>query len=284
MSLSFEEFRERLSTPGGAASLGLTLTDAEGLQVSADESASRSWYDYWVSSAVPAVSDTTAPGVPAAAAAPEIAAPAQDAGGHDLSALRAAPPGSPASAPFGSPAPAPFGTAAAPVADAPARKSRTGLWVLLSILGALALIAVAVLVIALTTARHWTKVDVPEQPETFHTEEYETGRFDVAMDDVNLCFVDQPWSDCINAMAAEYDAVCADVELTAPATRVCDEYLAAIDDMRSQGTDGVVASLGSFGNLERTAETATREVSNEDYRPAETHEAVCYLGFLGECR
>jgi hypothetical protein len=267
MSLSFEEFRERLSTPGGSASLGLTLTDAEGLQVRADESASRSWYDYWVS--------TTAlvPDADVSAAS----STALGAGGHDLSALRATPAGSPMVVSFGSPA-------AELAPGSPARKSRTGLWVLLSILGALVLIAVAVLVIALTTARHWTKVDVPEQPETFHTEEYETGRFDVAMDDVNLCFVDQPWSDCINAMAAEYDAVCADVELTAPAARVCDEYLAAIDDMRSQGTDGVVASLGSFGNLERTAETATREVSNEDYRPAETHEAVCYLGFLGECR
>ena len=276
MSLSFEEFRERLSTPGGAASLGLTLTDAEGLQVRADESASRSWYDYWLSTAVPAVPDATAPGATAAAAAAETAAPAQDAGGHDLSALRAAPPGSPA--------PAPFSAAAAPVAGSPARKSRTGLWVLLSILGALVLIAIAVLVIALTTARHWTKVDVPEQPETFHSEEYETGRFDVTMDDVNPCFVDQAWSDCIDAMAAQYNAVCSDVELTEAAASVCTEYLSAIDDMRSQGTDGVVASLGSFGNLARTAELATRQVSNEDYRPAETHEAVCYLGFLGECR
>jgi hypothetical protein len=277
MSLSFEEFRERLSTPGGSASLGLTLTDAEGLQVRADESASRSWYDYWVSTTA-LVPDAMAH--EATDHAPDVSAAsstALGAGGHDLSALRATPAGSPLIVPFGSPA-------AALAPGSPARKSRTGLWVLLSILGALVLIAVAVLVIALTTARHWTKVDVPEQPETFHTEEYETGRFDVAMDDVNLCFVDQPWSDCINAMAAEYDAVCADVELTAPAARVCDEYLAAIDDMRSQGTDGVVASLGSFGNLERTAETATREVSNEDYRPAETHEAVCYLGFLGECR
>ena len=270
MSLSFEEFRERLSTPGGTASLGLALTDAEGIQVRADESASRSWYDYWVATAAPVAPDaaTHGPTAPASAVS-ETSAPPAGGGGHDLSALRAHPIGYPA---------------ADLVIDAPARKSRAGLWVLLSVLGALVLIAVAVLVIALTTARHWTKVDVPEQPETFHTEEYETGRFDVAMDDVNLCFVDQPWSDCINAMAAEYDAVCADVELTAPATRVCDEYLAAIDDMRSQGTDGVVASLGSFGNLERTPETATREVSNDDYRPAETHEAVCYLGFLGECR
>ncbi|MHC9045895.1 hypothetical protein ACYX8G_15020 [Microbacterium saperdae] len=269
MSLSFEEFRERLSTPGGAASLGLTLTDAEGLQVRADESASRSWYDYWTSSALPVVPDATTHDMAAAPAVSEPSAAAHGAGGHDLSALQATP------AAFPAPAPA-DGT--------PARKSRTGLWVLLSVLGALVLIAVVVLVIALTTARHWTKVDVPEQPETFHSEEYETGRFDVTMDDVNPCFIDQAWSDCIDAMAAQYDAVCADVELTEPATSVCTEYLAAIDDMRSQGTDGVVASLGSFGKLSRTAELATRQVSNEDYRPAETHEAVCYLGFLGECR
>lgn len=270
MSLSFEEFRERLSTPGGAASLGLTLTDAEGVQVHADESASRSWYDYWVALAVPAAPGATTQ----AATAPAVSdALPSGAGGHDLSMLR----DTATATPVGSPA-------AALVTDTPARTSRTGLWVLLSILGALVLIAVIVIVVALTTARHWTKVDVPEQPETFHTEEYETGRFDVAMDDVNPCFVDQAWSDCINAMAAEYDAVCAGVELTEPATAICAEYTSAIEDMRAQGTDGVVASLGSFGNLERTPETATREVSNEDYRPAETHEAVCYLGFLGECR
>jgi hypothetical protein len=276
MSLSFEEFRERLSTPGGAASLGLALSDDEGRRVRTDDSASRAWYDYWVSTTVPSGPDATTPGAATAPAASEATANGHGAGGHDLSALRASPAAFPGAAPFDPHAPTPAAT--------PARKSRTGLWVLLSILGALVLIAVVVLVVALTTARHWTKVDVPEQPETFHTEEYETGRFDVSMDDVNLCFVDQAWSDCIDAMAAEYDAVCADVELTDAATRVCDEYLAAIDDMRSQGTDGVVASLGTFGNLERTAETATREVSNEDYRPAETHEAVCYLGFLGECR
>ncbi|MCK2036592.1 hypothetical protein KZC51_10635 [Microbacterium sp. SSW1-49] len=275
MSLSFEEFRERLSTPGGAAALGLALSDDEGRRVRTDDSASRAWYDYWASTTVPSGPDAT-PGATAAPTASETTASGHGAGGHDLSALRAAPAAFPAAAPFDPGAPAP----AAP----PARKSRTGLWVLLSILGALVLIAVVVLVVALTTARHWTKVDVPEQPETFHSEEYETGRFDVAMDDVNLCFVDQAWSDCIDAMTSEYDAVCADIELTEAATRVCDEYLAAIDDMRSQGTDGVVASLGTFGNLSRTAELATRQVSNEDYRPAETHEAVCYLGFLGECR
>ncbi|MEV4667166.1 hypothetical protein [Microbacterium sp. LWO12-1.2] len=270
MSLSFEEFRERLSTPGGAASLGLTLTDAEGVQVHADESASRSWYDYWVALVVPAAPGAATQGATTPAVSEALPA---GAGGHDLTALRAAP----GAHSVGSPA-------AALVTDASARTSRTGLWVLLSVLGALVLIAVIVLVVALTTARHWTKVDVPEQPETFHSEEYETGRFDVAMDDVNPCFVDQAWSDCINAMAAEYDAVCAGVELTESATAICAEFTSAIEDMRSQGTDGVVASLGSFGNLERTPETATREVSNEDYRPAETHEAVCYLGFLGECR
>lgn len=190
MSLSFEEFRERLSTPGGAASLGLTLTDAEGVQVHADESASRSWYDYWVALVVPAAPGAATQGATTPAVSEALPA---GAGGHDLTALRAAP----GAHSVGSPA-------AALVTDASARTSRTGLWVLLSVLGALVLIAVIVLVVALTTARHWTKVDVPEQPETFHSEEYETGRFDVAMDDVNPCFVDQAWSDCINAMAAEY--------------------------------------------------------------------------------
>ena len=45
------------------------------------------------------------------------------------------------------------------------------------------LVLAAVVVYAFATARHWTKVDVPEQPETFHTETYETGKYILHMDD-----------------------------------------------------------------------------------------------------
>ena len=154
----------------------------------------------------------------------------------------------------------------------------------LSILGALLVIAAIVVIFAFATARHWTKTDVPEQPETFRSEKYETGRVDVTMDDVNPCSVNQDWTDCTNLMVATYTAACVDVELTETATLLCAEYSSAIDEMKAQDGDGYyVATLGSYGSLHQTPEIDTRQVSNDDYEPAVTHEAVCYLGFIGEC-
>jgi len=184
----------------------------------------------------------------------------------------------------GSPSFATAQYAGMPSDGAPAKKRNVGLWVTLSILGALLLIIAIVVVTAFTTARHWTKVDVPEQPETFHSEEYETGRYDVSMDTVDPCYVNQDWTDCTNLLQASYDANCAGVELTETATAICADYSNAISQMRAQDSEGAyVATLGTYGNLTRTPEIDTRQVSNDDYRPAETHEAVCYLGFLGEC-
>lgn len=137
---------------------------------------------------------------------------------------------------------------------------------------------------AFATARHWTAVDVAEHPETFHTEEYETGLYDVTMDDVNPCWVNQDWTDCTNLYVSSYNAACVGVQLTAAASTLCTQYASLIEDMKAQDGDGYyVATLGGNGNLHRTAERATREVSNNDYTPAQTHEAVCYLGFIGEC-
>lgn len=164
------------------------------------------------------------------------------------------------------------------------RKKRVGLWVTLSIVGALLLIAAIVVVFAFATARHWTKTDVPEQPETFHSEEYETGRYDVTMDEVNPCTVNQDWTDCTNLMVATYTAACADVELTETASLLCADYSDAIAEMKAQDGDGYyVATLGTYGTLHQTPEIDTRQVSNDDYKPAVTHEAVCYLEFIGEC-
>jgi len=171
-----------------------------------------------------------------------------------------------------------------PGGEAPAKKKRTGLWVTLSIVGALLIAAIIVVVIAFTTARHWTKTDVAEKPETFHTEEYETGLYNVADDGVSPCTVNQDWTDCIGLMEAQYAGACADVELTGAATLLCTQHRTEIDRMRGLDQEGMyVSSLGSFGHLTKTAETATREVSNDDYEPAVTHEAVCYLEFIGEC-
>ncbi|WP_102191950.1 hypothetical protein [Microbacterium aurantiacum] len=250
MPVSFDEFHAALLHAETRDALGVWMSDAQAQHVHADDQLTRSHYAHWL------------------AANPQ---PVFAAGGeHDF--FPTEPLGDAVSAPV-----------AHPSSGAATRSRNTGLWVLLSTFGALILIALTVVVIAFTTAHHWTKVDVPEQPETFHSEEYETGLYDVTMDAVNPCWVDQPWADCTNAMVAQYNAACADVELTVSATSLCEDYLASIDEMKAAGTDGVVASLGTYGHLHRTAEMSTREVSNDDYRPAVTHEAVCYLGFIGEC-
>lgn len=267
MALSFEDFRSSLLNAESRQSLGIHLTDVEAQQVHADPQASQTWYQYWLTIA------PAAPEPPIAAAAPAAAAETIPLGGHDFAqtAAFAASPGS--AAPF-----------SAPPTEAPAKKRRVGLWVALSIVGALLLIAIIVVVVAFTTARHWTKVDVPEKPETFHSEEYETGLYLVTDDGVSPCAVDQDWTDCIAAMEAQYAGACADVELVPTAQGICSQHRAEIDRMIAADSEGtVVASLGDFGHLTRTPETATREVSNNDDEPAVTHEAVCYLGFLGEC-
>lgn len=268
MALSFEEFRASLLSADGRGRLGVQLTDVEARQVHDDPASAQSWYSYWLST--PAAAQPTPP--PAAPATPPP--PAAPVGGHDLTGI-AGPDAYAATAPYPSSLP--------PMEPAP-KKRNVGLWVALSIVGALLLIAAIVVVFAFATARHWTKVDVPEKPETFHSEEYETGLYIVADDGVSPCAIDQDWTDCIAAMEAQYAGACADVELVPDSVTLCAQHRAEIDRMIAEDTEGtIVASLGSFGHLTRTPETATRQVSNNDQRDAVTHEAVCYLGFIGEC-
>ncbi|MGH3689617.1 MAG: hypothetical protein ACRDT7_05625 [Microbacterium sp.] len=272
MALSFEEFRSSLLDAGSRQGLGIQLTDVEAQQVAADPQASQSWYEYWLAT-------TAQPAPPVEALPPLGSSPTSETlplGGHDFAqtaAFAAAPPA------YGGVPPEP-----APYAAGPQKKSRVGLWVTLSVVGALLLIAVIVVVVAFATARHWTKVDSPEKPETFHSEEYETGLYLVADDGVSPCVIDQDWTDCIAAMEAQYAGACAGVELVPSAASLCGQHREEIDRMRAEDSEGsIVASLGDFGHLTRTPETATRQVSNNDYQAAVTHEAVCYLGFLGEC-
>jgi len=147
-----------------------------------------------------------------------------------------------------------------------------------------AVVVVSVFLIAFATARHWTKVDVPEHPETFRSEEYLTGAYEVEQDGINPCWVDQDWTDCINEMVDQYNGACANVELTVSADALCTRYGESIDEMKREDRAGwVVETLGGWGHLSRYSEMSMRQVSNDDFRPAVTHEAVCYLGFLGEC-
>lgn len=285
--MSLEEFRASLLRADVRDGLGIRLADDEAQRVHDDATASQNWYEYWL--ATQPAPPVAAPPAPPVAAPPASAAPPGPAPADHTVPVPAYPGDAQPTMPLYASAPPVYDPAATPPPGydpaLPPRKRNVGLWVTLSIVGALILVAVIVVVAAFATARHWTKVDVPEQPETFHSEEYETGRYDVTMDAVNPCWVDQDWTDCTNLMVATYNGACVDVELTEDAAALCEEYSTAIEEMKAQDGEGyTVASLGTFGNLHRTAETATREVSNEDGRPAVTHEAVCYLGFIGECR
>jgi hypothetical protein len=159
-------------------------------------------------------------------------------------------------------------------------KSKTG-WIFA---GAAVVAVAALLIVTFATAESWTKVVVPAEAETFRDEEYLTGAYVVEDTGGSPCWVGQGWNDCINLYIVVYNTACAGVELTNRADVLCSNYSAMIDDMEARDRWGsTVSSLGSWGFLNKYAEKKTRTVSNNDSRPAVTREAVCYLGFIGEC-
>lgn len=179
--------------------------------------------------------------------------------------------------------------------------------------GCIAAVLVAFIAFTLATAERWEKVDVPAHEDPLSAREVPTGKYIVTMDSVNPCYVGQDWNDCINAYVAQYNNTCTlplterrvlkqrddgsytsianaqssahvqtamFIRLISPRT-LCQEYSEMISGMQADARPGsYVASLGSWGQLTATPETKTVY----DIVPAQTHEAVCYLGFIGECR
>ena len=177
--------------------------------------------------------------------------------------------------------------------------------------GCIAAVLLAFIAFALTTAERWEKVDVPEHIDPSSAREVPTGNYIVTMDNISPCYVGQDWTDCINAYIAQYNAACtlplsdsrtltrrkdgsystahlrhnSHVQ-TAAVRRIssrtlCQDYADMISEMQAEDQPGYyVVGLGSWGHLTSTPETETVY----DIIPAQTHEAVCYLGFIGECR
>lgn len=143
---------------------------------------------------------------------------------------------------------------------------KTALIVLLVI----ALCVFLLVVFAFATAEKRTVIDVASY-------ERGTGVYNVINDrDNSPCYVGQDWTDCINAHVDEYNASCANRKLTSNASTLCEKYSNMIDEMKEKDRGWTyVSSLGTWGYL--SVEEITETV------PAETHEAVCYLGFIGEC-
>lgn len=297
MTLSIDQFRAALLDSHQRAGLGIALTDTDAQLVVADPVSSQTWYGYWISIGAPHETPAAAqqphpdtePVLPFTPPGQSFAAPTAMSGVDSQSGTLPFP----AAHPTVSASPTAVGMTAviesgpSGVFDAapPRRRKNVGLWVTLALVGVLILAVAGTTVYAFVTARNWDKVDVPAQAATTHSEQYETGRYDVTMDTVNPCAVGQDWTECTDAMARQYELACAGVELTESAVPTCEQYSSAIAEMKRQDGDGYyVESLGDYGHLSRTPEIGTREVSNNDARPAITHRAVCYLGFIGECR
>lgn len=152
-----------------------------------------------------------------------------------------------------------------------------------TVLVALAVIGVLLLLIGLLNPVRWTKVDVPEQPETFRTESYRTGLYTVRDAGRSPCHKGQGWGACINLMVDEYNRACT-LPLDPTSRTLCNVLSTDIERMKAEdGPGAIVDEVGGRGTLEVIPQVATREVPNGDHRPAITHEAVCYFGFLGEC-
>jgi hypothetical protein len=156
---------------------------------------------------------------------------------------------------------------------------------LLYFIGAGVAVVLGLVIVGAATARHWEKTDVPAKAETFRSEVYLTGNYDVFDTGVNPCWIGEDWTSCTNTYIDEYNYACIGVPLTPASYDYCARYLSMIQDMQARDTYyAYVSSLGSWGYLSQVPEQATRQVSNNDFRPAVTHSAVCIFGFLGECR
>lgn len=146
-------------------------------------------------------------------------------------------------------------------------------------------VVVVLFFVGIITARHWTKTDVPEHAETFHSETQLTGYYSLTDDGVNPCWVGENYTLCINSYVDNYNATCAAYPLTYSAQSACDSRSQMIDNMQAKNSYGsYVSGLGGAGLFIAVPETETVDVTNNDYRPAVTHEASCYLGFIGECK
>jgi hypothetical protein len=172
--------------------------------------------------------------------------------------------------------PHPFTSPARPVKT----KSKKG-WI---IAGAAVVALASLLIVTFATAESWTKVVVPAEAETFSQERFSTGAYEVWWTRLPPCRVGQEYRDCTNFYVVSFNSACVGVELTRSADDTCSDYLAMIDEMKSNDSQGALfTSPGGRGLLYKYPEKGTRTVSNNDARPAVTREAVCYLGFIGEC-
>jgi hypothetical protein len=148
--------------------------------------------------------------------------------------------------------------------------------------------------ISVSTAERWTVVDVPEHLETFHEEERVTDEYDVFDTGEPICEGNgrDDYLTCVNMHVTMYNSICAKKKLSFSAKATCDGLDEFIDGAKAKYqscrygcTTGVTAD-GKWGWNYYSSElsTTTELEGNNDYTPAKTHQATCYLGFIGECK
>ena len=141
--------------------------------------------------------------------------------------------------------------------------------------GCIAAVLVAFIAFTLATAERWEKVDVPA-----HAQYNNTCTLPLTERRVLKQRDDGSYTSIASAQSSAHVQTAMFIRLISPRT-LCQEYSEMISKMQADDQPGYyVASLGSWGQLTATPETKTVY----DIVPAQTHEAVCYLGFIGECR
>lgn len=153
-------------------------------------------------------------------------------------------------------------------------------WIPVTIALSAVAIVVGVLVFAIATAQHWTKTD---QEEVARTVQVPDGTWHVTLDDKDVCYVGQNYWDCIDEYTDQWNFACAQRTHDALSRELCEQYYDVIQEMKSDAArDGIseVSGLVQSGRLSIRENTKSERVVDV---PEQSHEAVCYLGFIGEC-
>lgn len=153
-------------------------------------------------------------------------------------------------------------------------------WIPVTIALAAIVAVAAVFVYAIVTAEQWTKID---QEEVARTIQVPDGTWNVTHDDKDICFVGQNYWDCIDDYTSEWNFACAERVHDTPSRQLCEQYYDLIQEMKTNAAGdeySEVSGLVQSGRLSLRENTKSERVVDV---PEQSHEAVCYLGFIGEC-
>ncbi|MDY0910092.1 hypothetical protein [Microbacterium sp. CFBP9034] len=153
-------------------------------------------------------------------------------------------------------------------------------WIPVTIALSAVAIVVGILVFAIATAQTWTKID---RGEVSRTVQVSDGTWHVTHDNKDVCYVGQNYWDCIDEYTDEWDFACAGRAHDESSRELCEQYYDLIQEMKNDASReeySEVSGLVESGRLSIRENTKNERVVDV---PERSHEAVCYLGFIGEC-